>query len=330
MRPVAHTIVELPITPTMPPTQYNTTKWGKVAILNGDNYPEFQDTCTAVLAVVDAWSIIEGEHQPQNQRAADDWKTRNQRAIQIISGSVEPRFLSKISPFVRAKDVPGIWAELAKFNRTNDPVFNSSLREGFSAESFDPLKETIRDFSTRLFNYKTQLDGSEFALTERDVTLRLLAALPIESHWQQAKHFAIRERQDLEGTITLLQSYEKQLPAQTPDTTPKDSALVLRRNNERNTSKRRRSRSRESESRTRCYFCDKNGHVQSNCLQYLKARDKIRRRIKRRKEETSDSESESQSDDKRSKDKRKGKKKGKDAQAGMAMSLYGRDDVVDL
>lgn len=147
----------------------------------GDSYPEFQDTCTAVLAVVDAWSIIEGEHQPQNQRAADDWKTRNQRAIQIISGSVEPRFLSKISSFVRAKDVPGIWAELTKFNRTNDPFFNS-LRESFSAKSFNLSKETIRNFSTRLFNYKTQLDGSEFALTERDVTLRLLAALPIENH----------------------------------------------------------------------------------------------------------------------------------------------------
>jgi hypothetical protein len=51
--------------------------------------------------------------------------------------------------------MPRIWAELAKFNRTNDPVFNFSLCEGFSTESFDPLKETIKDFSTQLFNYKT-------------------------------------------------------------------------------------------------------------------------------------------------------------------------------
>lgn len=312
----------------MPSTEYNTTKWGRVAILNGDNYPEFQSTCTAVLAVVDAWSIIEGEEQPQAQRAADDWKARNQKAIQVISGSIESRFLSKITPFVQAKDVPGIWAELAKFNRTNDPVFNSSLRERFSAESFDPSKETIRDFSTRLFNYKTQLDGSEFALAERDVTLRLLTALPIENHWQQAKHFAIRERQDLEGTITLLQSYEKQQPS--ASALPETPAALAARGTKRPLKDLK-------DTKLRCYFCDKRGHVQAACVQYLKARDKTRRRGRGRKDVTSSSdseESESESDDRRSKDKSRGKGKGKrkdkEARAGVAVAMYGRDDVVDL
>jgi hypothetical protein len=40
------------------PTEYNTTKWGKVAILDGSNYPEFKGTCIAALAVIDAWNIV--------------------------------------------------------------------------------------------------------------------------------------------------------------------------------------------------------------------------------------------------------------------------------
>ena len=192
----------------MPATEYNTTKWGKVAILNGDNYPEFQSTCTAVLAAVGVWSIIEGEVQPQAQRAADDWKARNQKAIQILSGLIQPRFLSRITPQIQAKDVPAIRRELAKLNRTNDPVFNATLREQFATEQFDPTKDSVRDFSSRLEYYCAQLEGSEYELSEREVTLKLLAALPAVGHWQQAKHFAIRERQDLEGTIVLLQSYE--------------------------------------------------------------------------------------------------------------------------
>ena len=163
------------------PTEYNTTKWGKVAILDGANYPEFRDTCSAALAVVDAWSITEGtELEPPLQPKAvhQEWKERNQKAIQIISGSVQPRFLSSITEYIRAKDVRAIWMELAKFNRSNDPVFNSSLRDGFIKELFDPKKETVRDFSARLYNYKTQLEGSRFSLREEDVTQKLLAALP--------------------------------------------------------------------------------------------------------------------------------------------------------
>ena len=127
------------------------------------------------------------------------------------------------------------------------------------------------------------------------------------------------------------------MPASAPDVTPKESALVVRRNGERNTSKRRRSRSQGSESRTRCYFCDKNGHVQLNCLQYLKARDKIRRRMGGKKDKTSDSEeSESESDNERSSGRKsKGKRsrsegKDKEARTGIAIALYGNDNIVHL
>jgi hypothetical protein len=164
---------------TTMPTEYNSTKWGKVAILDGANYPEFRDTCSATLAVVDAWSIVEGtelESPLQPKAVHQEWKERNQKAIQIISGSVQPRFLSSITEHTRVKDVRAMWTELAKFNRSNDPVFNSSLRDHFIKEQFDPKKEAVRDFSTRLYSYKTQLEGSRFSLREVDVTQKLLAA----------------------------------------------------------------------------------------------------------------------------------------------------------
>jgi hypothetical protein len=74
-----------------------------------------------------------------------------------------------------------MWTELAKFNRANNPVFNSTVREQFNTVSFDPKVETIRDFSSRLYRYKTQLEGSDFSLTDCNMILQLLAALPAES-----------------------------------------------------------------------------------------------------------------------------------------------------
>ena len=129
-----------------------------------------------------------------------------------------------------------------------------------------------------------------------------------------------------------MQSYEKQQPlALAPPETP--TALAVRGT--------KRPLKDLKDTKLRCYFCDKRGHVQAACVQYLKARDKTRRRGRGRKDVTSssdseESKSESESDDRRSKDKSRGKGKGKDkrkdkeAHARVAMTVYGRDDVIDL
>jgi hypothetical protein len=168
-------------------------------------------------------------------------------------------------------------------------VFNASLREQFATEQFDPTKDSVRDFSSRLENYRAQLEGSEYELSERDVTLKLLATLPAIGHWQQAKHFAIRERQDLEGTIVLLQSYETKpttiVTARGTDTNA-TANTVREADRDRNrlikpkSTKRRRSRSRsQSESPERmCYFCEKKGHFQKDCKEYQKAKKRLRER----------------------------------------------------
>ncbi|KIN03549.1 hypothetical protein OIDMADRAFT_51509 [Oidiodendron maius Zn] len=310
------------------PTEYNTTKWGRVAILDGGNYPEFKSTCTAALAVIDAWNIVDGsDPEPPAQPRATylEWKDRNQKAIQIISGSIQPRFLPKITPYIQAKDVPGIWIELAKFNRANDPVFNSTVREQFSTAEFDPKAETIRDFSSRLYGYKTSLDGSDFNLTDRDIILRLLAALPAKDPlWQQAKHFAIREKHDLEGTITLLQSYktapETTKPAKpTESSTPPPKAAAFARHSRRDkrggsSDKKRKyedrgSQSKPPEHQNDCYFCSKKGYFQKDCCKYERARARAQRRNESSSGSESESESKQEHKPKRSKSRDKGKER---------------------
>jgi hypothetical protein len=38
-----------------------TSKWGEVIIFNGDNYPEFSDSCKLAFIAAGAWRIVTGD-----------------------------------------------------------------------------------------------------------------------------------------------------------------------------------------------------------------------------------------------------------------------------
>ena len=81
--------------------QYYTSKYGRIAILTGNNYPVFQQTCRTALIVANAWGIVSRtEERPAGNRAVD-YDERLHKGIQLISSSVASYLLNKISAYIQ-------------------------------------------------------------------------------------------------------------------------------------------------------------------------------------------------------------------------------------
>jgi hypothetical protein len=183
-----------------------TCKWGQVVVLTGSNYSEFMPSCRAALLAAEAWAIAKGDELlPESARLQSDWRTRNLRGIQIMYNSIHRTLRNQIENFVVASDTPGIWTELAKLDRSADPVYAAKIRNDFATAEFKPDTETIREFVGRLREHQSQLATTESQISVVEIQNRLIQALPHDSLWQQAKHFCLR---DLEESITLLETYE--------------------------------------------------------------------------------------------------------------------------
>ena len=52
--------------PSLPAKEW-TSKWGRITIFIGNNYPQFAITCKAALVAAEAWDIVSGaEPEPAN------------------------------------------------------------------------------------------------------------------------------------------------------------------------------------------------------------------------------------------------------------------------
>ncbi|KAH8801432.1 hypothetical protein F5884DRAFT_757082 [Xylogone sp. PMI_703] len=203
--------------------------WGRVAILNGYNYAQFRRTCRAALMGAHAWEIAIGTKlRPQLpnrpggcnvrqealdrwaidvQRAEDaqkDWDERAELAIMILNNSINHRLQEVIEAMVQAKNVSGIWTELANHNRANDPIYQDDLVRAFNRELWNPKSETLSAFINRLDTYRAKLSGTASAITEDRLKNRLLHALPEGQYWQYARLFCLSTNRDFESSVAYL------------------------------------------------------------------------------------------------------------------------------
>jgi hypothetical protein len=256
--------------------QYYTSKYGRIAILTGDNYPIFQQTCRTALIVANAWGITSGtENRPAGNRAAE-YDERLRKAIQLISSSVAPYLQNKISALVQNSDPAGMWTELAKENRALDQIYQDALVNQFAKEAWSPQTETLRVYINRLDSYRTKLTGTDNEVSEAQMRTRLLQSLPDTTLWNQAKHFCLYERRDWNSTVALLQSYEK------PPSSAAVSMAVGQRSNGRTKPSSKWKKKKETKSMDRkpssnkidkdqCRFCHNRGHFQAECRLFKKA-----------------------------------------------------------
>jgi hypothetical protein len=149
--------------------EYYTSKHGRIAILTGDNYAAFSTTCRTALVVAGAWSIVEGAEPRPAGAAGRSWDDRNRKAIQLISSAVSGPLQSRIGPSIIAEDSVTMWTELAKEDRANSKIHQASLFLQFNKAIWTPPTESIRSFYARLEDIRTQLQGTERAISEKDI-----------------------------------------------------------------------------------------------------------------------------------------------------------------
>jgi Zinc knuckle len=223
--------------------------------------------------------------------------------------------------------VDSMWDKLKESDHTTSAVYVNSVRQSFLSETFDPTKQTIRQFVGKLQNWANRISTAERNINEDEIHEKLLNSLPSNSLWQTAKMFCLQQSLGLAESINLLSSNE------TP-TVPETAASVqdqsrgrkggkdnqgrgsgskrkgrkdtLKEQSSRHDSRRRRrnshspsrsysrsrscSRSHSPQRSVRCYFCDKKGHRQRDCPAYKKAQ-----RQAQRKEESEDDKSKDKS-----------------------------------
>ena len=81
-------------------SQYYTSKYGRIAILTGDNYPVFQQIYRTTLIVANTWGIVSRTKERLAGNRATDYNERLHKGIQLISSSVASYLLNKISAYI--------------------------------------------------------------------------------------------------------------------------------------------------------------------------------------------------------------------------------------
>jgi hypothetical protein len=67
---------------------------------------------------------------------------------------------------------------LAKYNRSNDPIWVSDVRSRFRKEVFDLTTQTVRKFVNMLCGYASKISGTDRPIKDSEICERLLSALP--------------------------------------------------------------------------------------------------------------------------------------------------------
>lgn len=271
---------------------YYTTKAGRIAIFNGENYTEFASTCQAALVISGAWNFVTGEEHIVRNSSADAIKRRNE-ALKLIYNSVESTYQLRIKDSMTALDPPGMWETIKAADRTLDPVYTGKLLKEFRSTTFDPSSSTIGQFVRDLEWYKMTLSTSDRPLRDTDIRQQLLEALPVDTEWNNARIWCERDKLDLQACITLLQSSEpirgRETAATATNTRGRGNGTRGRGrgrgrgskkgHNQRSTS---RSGSRVSKGdqsrkagRDECRVCFKKGHFMKDCEELKKVQSKL-------------------------------------------------------
>ena len=247
--------------------------------MNGFNYTEFKHSCQLALVVANAWSIVNGS-EARPERSPATWEERRRKAVMLIGSSLEETIQGKVLPFSLAEDVVGMWKEIAKSDRLQDPIYQDRRLDLFNKEVWSST-ETLRAYTMRLERYKIELQDTDNAITDRMMVKKLLHSLPETSRWDQAKNYCIKENLDYSSAFTHLLSFE----TTEPTTTTVEKVALASSSFRGRGNGRGRGRGRGSGYRggrggggrrgvfkdgIDCFFCKKKGHKQADCHSYKK------------------------------------------------------------
>jgi hypothetical protein len=161
-------------------------KWGEITIFNGDNYSEFSDSCMLAFIAAGAWQIVTGDEtepelgdDPTNAqvRQHQSFITRQGHAIAILSGSINPVYKGRIMEFAYNSAIDSMWDKIKESNQTIDAVYVNNIQKSFSLETFDPTKQTVRQFVGKLQDWANRISTAERMINEDEIHEKLLNSL---------------------------------------------------------------------------------------------------------------------------------------------------------
>lgn len=283
---------------------YYHSKYGDVAILDGQNYTEFRQTCEMALTVADTIDMVLGtEPRPNSTAEGRKWDARANKAIQIIANSVTPGIRNKISTQLREKKLKEAWEQLAKYDRSDNTTYQLSIKNQFSKEKWNIQTETVWQFIERLESYRIQLKEG---ITDTEIQSRLLDSLPSDPFWETTRQHVYLQDLDHEKLITFLDTNHRHYKSTYTSTdTAQASANAVHseesrqrrgRSNKRGSRSRSKDRNKhKSKKRSRrysssssssestdkdlkCYWCKSRDHMEKDCKAYLEARKQFQER----------------------------------------------------
>ena len=160
-------------TPTPSANTYYDSKYGRIVIFTGDNYPVFKQSCSFALRAADVWNIVQGEEpRPEGAQRIKDWEERARRACQLITSSISEGLYNSVT--VYAGNPVAMWQALSANDRTLNRIYQQSLLEQFYQEKWNYTTETLRMYLNRLDTYRTQLADTPIVISEQMLLSRLL------------------------------------------------------------------------------------------------------------------------------------------------------------
>ncbi|RFU23823.1 hypothetical protein B7463_g12518, partial [Scytalidium lignicola] len=273
---------------------YYHSKYGDVAILNGENYTEFKQTCELALTVANVLSIAKGTETRPN-RDMDRWDGKANKAIQIIVNSVTLGIRNRIIDLLMDKKVKEAWELLVEYDLSTNTTFQMSVRGQFHRERWNIQSESIWQFIERLESYRSQLRGAEKGITDEEMHTRILDSLPTDSFWMTTRQNVFLQNLSYQKLVTFLDaSYQqyKSLHGLT-ESRPRKARGGKRGNkfhgNRRTLRGRKGSNSKagnqEQLDSDQCRFCLKKGHFMKDCKAFLKAQSYARSGVEKQKNE---------------------------------------------
>lgn len=238
-----------------------------IPLLNGGNFVHWKTKIRALLIRDDLWETVES---PKPENPSNEWKKKNNKAIAVLTLSVED---NQLINFAHLDDAHSIWKTLSKkYERSTygsrlylrRKLYSIHYNSGPMSSHIDSIMEVVG-----------LLRGSGKPLEDEEVVAILLISLP-ESYSGLVTSLEGRNEEDLTVeyvTGKILDEYQRRVEANKSEC---EMALQSAATGHKKVSQNYQSGlntekgNKNIKENRSCYFCKKQGHLKSNCRLYKK------------------------------------------------------------
>jgi hypothetical protein len=160
---------------------FNKSRWGDIPKLTHTNYDEWKDDMILILSAMRTYAIVTGDDpEPQpldfnHDDNYDDWKAKEAKAASMIKLSCSPEVRRIVKGMRNPREM---WNTLeTSLDTARSYIGRHDILRQFRA-CRPKEDESLKAYFTKLSNYRTQLDHTDDAITDRDFRTQIFTSLP--------------------------------------------------------------------------------------------------------------------------------------------------------